>query len=154
VRIDVRYPSSGRTLIVRGQPSPFTVQNPTKLQNREKQVSFKSFRAPFFWDFRAKQQQRQQNCPPNKTTMKRGAIATLASLAVLATVGPIGGASAAAVVAQQKQPSQFSDRFLASLEEADANVEEENTNSKALMEVGDDRRRKLSWWSLALMFSE
>ena len=82
--------------------------------------------------------------------MKR-AIATLASLAVIATVGPIGGASAAAVDGQQ---SKFSERFLTSLEEVNAdavvetNMEEENTN--ALIEEGDDRRR-LSWWSFALM---
>ena len=89
--------------------------------------------------------------------MKR-AITTLASLAVLATAGPIGGASAAATVAGQQEESKFSDRFLTSLEEVDADavagVEtnfmdgEETTN--ALMEEGDDRRR-LSWWSLALM---
>lgn len=83
--------------------------------------------------------------------MKR-AIPTLASLAVLATVGPIGSASAAA--AAVGQPSKFSDRFLTSIEEVNADAvavdenEEENTN--ALMEEGDDRRR-LSWWSLALM---
>eukprot|EP00984_Skeletonema_dohrnii_P003346 scaffold1123_cov108-Skeletonema_dohrnii-CCMP3373.AAC.1 len=88
------------------------------------------------------------------TTMKR-TIATLASLAVLATVGPIGSASAASVVGQ---PSKFSDRFLTSLEEVDAdsvavvetNVDEEETTN-ALMGEGDDRRRRLSWWSLALM---
>jgi len=86
--------------------------------------------------------------------MKR-TIATLASLAVLATVGPIGSASAAGVVGQ---PSKFSDRFLTSLEEVDAdsvavvetNVDEEGTTN-ALMGEGDDRRRRLSWWSVVLM---
>lgn len=85
--------------------------------------------------------------------MKR-AITTLASLAVLATAGPISGASAATAVGQ---PSKFSDRFLTSLEEvvdADASiavVETDTTEENALMmEEGNDRRR-LSWWSFALM---
>lgn len=87
----------------------------------------------------------------NNTTMKR-AIATLASLAVIATAGPLSGVSASAV----SQPSKFSDRFLTSLEEVDADAvavvetnEEENMN--ALMDEGDDRRRRLSWWSFVLM---
>lgn len=83
--------------------------------------------------------------------MKR-AIATLASLAVIATAGPISGVSAASAVGQS---SKFSDRFLTSLEEVDADavavVETEEENMNALMEEGDDRRRRLSWWSVALM---
>ena len=86
--------------------------------------------------------------------MKR-AIATFASLAVIATAGPLGGVSAASAV--NGQPAKFSDRFLTSLEEVDnadafAVVEtNEEENMNALMEEGDDRRRRLSWWSVALM---
>mmetsp|Transcript_24396 Transcript_24396/g.40256 ORF Transcript_24396/g.40256 Transcript_24396/m.40256 type:complete len:213 (+) Transcript_24396:76-714(+) len=86
--------------------------------------------------------------------MKR-AITTLASLAVLATAGPIGGASAAVTVAGQ--PSKFSDRFLTSLEEVDAdavvetNIMDGEETTNALIEERDGDRRRLSWWSLALM---
>ena len=99
----------------------------------------------------------------HKTNMKR-VIATLASLAVLATVGHIGsGASAAAAVVGE--PSKFSNRFLTSLEEVDADaagvvVVETNNNVEgeedvnALMEEGDENRRRLSWWSVVLMIGK
>jgi hypothetical protein len=91
----------------------------------------------------------------------RGVIKTIASVALLATtVNNIGGASAAATVAadqQQQEQVVFSDRFLTSLEEVDANDAVIEGGDKeeyaAVEEMGDDRRR-LSWWSLALMACE
>ncbi|KAL7453034.1 hypothetical protein ACHAWC_004739 [Mediolabrus comicus] len=89
----------------------------------------------------------------------RGVIKTIASVALIATtVNNIGSASAAATIAadQQQQVTKFSDRFLTSLEEVDANdaaaVIEGGDKEKyaAVEEMGDDGRR-LSWWSLVLM---
>ena len=93
----------------------------------------------------------------------RGVIKTIASVALIATtVNNIGGASAAAAIAadqqqQEQQVTKFSDRFLTSLEEVDANdaavLEGGDKEDAAVEEMGDDRRR-LSWWSLALMVCE
>ena len=93
--------------------------------------------------------------------MIRGAIKTLASVALIATTaGHIGGASAAVVasVDQQEQVTKFSDRFLSSLEEVDANDAAvaviEDVEENAAVEDMEDNDRRLSWWSLALMFGE
>jgi len=94
--------------------------------------------------------------------MMRGVIKTIASVALIATtVNNIGGASAAATIAadrqQQEQVTKFSDRFLTSLEEVDANdavIEgDDKEEYAAVEEMGDDGRR-LSWWSLVLMAGE
>ena len=95
----------------------------------------------------------------------RGVIKTIASVALIATtVNNIGGASAAATIVadqqqQEQQVTKFSDRFLTSLEEVDANdaaaVIEGGDKEEyaAVEEMGDDGRR-LSWWSLVLMAGE
>lgn len=90
----------------------------------------------------------------------RGLIKTIASVALIATtVNNIGGASAAIAADLQRQEQVvFSDRFLTSLGEVDANdaaavIEGGDKEDAVIEEMGDDRRR-LSWWSLMLMVCE
>jgi hypothetical protein len=90
----------------------------------------------------------------------RGVIKTIASVALIATtMNNIGGASAAATIAadqQQQEQVVFSDRFLTSLEEVDANdaVIDGGDREDAVVEEMGDNGRRLSWWSLALMAGE
>ena len=83
------------------------------------------------------------------------------SIAIIATALTVGEASSSAVVSAESSSSsssKISSRFLDSLEHANNNNLEVDTNNSPLEEINDEnvlldsssQRRELTWWTFAL----
>ena len=80
------------------------------------------------------------------------------SIAIIATALTVGEASSSAVVSVESSSSKISSRFLDSLEHANNNNLEVDTNNSPLEEINDEnvlldsssQRRELTWWTFAL----